>query len=320
MGSPNINMVSAEVDGTSVSFTGSGAANANDWTLDDDVRVFDFDGAFTIEMDFDEAHIGGGGTSDPYVINSEGNLSSLFSAYTLSMDPVSGVLSLTVNKTDFLGTGTAQFQVGGHGDVSDNVFISFVCFADGTQIKTVDGPRKVERLRVGDLIPTKSGTVQPIRWIGSRKLDSIDLATHPHLRPIEIDAGALGNGKPRKPLTLSPQHRVFVSSPEVQLLFGMDEALVPAKGLVNGTTIRVSRQDTVTYYHILFDRHELIKSHGTWTESFYPGEEALVSLDQGSCDEVLELFPELRRDDHGFVTAAPTLTKRETKLIATPVK
>lgn len=310
-------MVSASVDGSGVSFTGSGSAGVNDWTLDDDIDVHDFTGSVSVVLDFDEDHIGSSsGTGDPYAIVSTGNLDDIFSSYTLVMDPVSGIVTLVFDPDDFLGPGTATFQVSGHGDDSDNVIISFVCFANGTMIETVDGPKKVEDLSVNDLIPTKAHGVKPIRWIGARHLDSIDLATNPHMRPIRIETGALGEQHPSAQLTVSPQHRVFVASPDVQLLFGVDEALVPAKGLVNGDTIQISDQDSVTYYHLLFDQHELVNSNGAWTESFYPGKQAFASLGADTCTELFELFPELRTEDHDFVAAAPMLTTQETRLLA----
>lgn len=42
-----------------------------------------------------------------------------------------------------------------------------VCFGSGTLIKTQDGVRPVEMLRIGDMVLTVDNGLQPIRWIGS---------------------------------------------------------------------------------------------------------------------------------------------------------
>ncbi len=319
MGAPNISMVSASVDGVSVSFTGSGPLGLGIWTLDDDVNVHDYSGDVSIVLDFDEDHINSPGTDDPYAIVDSGNLGDIFSSYTLVMDPVTGIVTLTFDPDDFLGPDTAEFQVSGRGDADDDVVISFVCFAEGTIIDTVDGPKRVEDLQVNELVPTRCHGAKPIRWIGSRHVDGVDLAANPHLRPVWIQSGALGNSHPTTNLTVSPQHRVFLATPDVQLLFGVDGVLVPAKGLVNGKTVRLSDQSSVTYYHLLFDQHELVKSNGVWTESLFPGKQAVLTLGSSACKELFALFPKLRSEENDYVAAAPMLTAQETRLLASAV-
>ena len=53
----------------------------------------------------------------------------------------------------------------------------------------------------------------------------------------------------------------------------------------------------VVYLHLLFDRHELVLSEGCWTESLYPGEQALRSMPRAQRREILSLFPELPAHD-----------------------
>jgi hypothetical protein len=53
----------------------------------------------------------------------------------------------------------------------------------------------------------------------------------------------------------------------------------------------------VEYFHILFDRHEIIFAEGAPTESLYTGPEALKSLPQESLDEIYTLFPALKGRD-----------------------
>jgi len=169
-----------------------------------------------------------------------------------------------------------------------------VCFVKGTLILTENGEVPVEHLKTGDRIVTKDSGLQTIRWIGSRRLDSIDLALNPDFAPICIKKGAIDGEQPSYDLSVSPQHRICVSGWKLQVLFGLDTVLVAAKHLVNGETIV---QDTsvseVSYFHILLDGHQIIYSNGSPTESLHTGDVALSALDQASIDEIFALFPEL---------------------------
>src|SRR6202042_1540171 len=53
--------------------------------------------------------------------------------------------------------------------VVTNGFVA--CFCRGTLISTDRGDVPVERLRLGDLVRTQSGTTRPVVWIGHRRID-----------------------------------------------------------------------------------------------------------------------------------------------------
>ena len=57
--------------------------------------------------------------------------------------------------------------------------------------------------------------------------------------------------------------------------------------------MRVSLVDCrrVTYFHLLFERHEVIFSNGVPSESFFPGPQALKGLDARNCAALASLFP-----------------------------
>nr|WP_309664588.1 Hint domain-containing protein [Tabrizicola sp.] len=52
----------------------------------------------------------------------------------------------------------------------------------------------------------------------------------------------------------------------------------------------------VTYHHLLFDRHQIIRSEGLWSERYHPGPATLAGHDAETCGEILALFPELAVD------------------------
>jgi hypothetical protein len=161
--------------------------------------------------------------------------------------------------------------------------VGIPCFTPGTLIETASGLVPVDALRPGDLVRTMDHGYQPIRWVGCRQLDAADLMSHPNLRPVIIRKGALGN---RRRICVSPQHA-----------FLLNGRLIRAKHLAAGLGGKVARinqkAQTVTYVHILFDRHEIVFAEGAATESLYPGPMALRGLDLAALAELLTLFPQL---------------------------
>jgi hypothetical protein len=193
------------------------------------------------------------------------------------------------------------------------------CFVMGTRVALPGGETSlIEDLRVGDLVLTVDHGPQRIKWIGERSLDNTDLAHKPHLRPIRIEACALGNGLPHQDLMVSPQHRLLVRSKIAERMFGAAEVLVAAKQLLSNRGIRVVKDlASVTYFHMLFERHELILANGTPAESLYTGKEALKSLPPKSRHEILTLFPELAKTDCEITAARPLATGRRARQLAT---
>ena len=122
--------------------------------------------------------------------------------------------------------------------------------------------------------------------------------------------GALEGGRPKNDLLVSPQHRVFICDWRAQLFFGQESVLVPAKGLVNGTTIFIDGpRDNVEYFHILFDKHEVIATEGALTESFHPADYTLGAIDHDARSELFMLFPDLQGDRDTFGPTGHYVTK-----------
>lgn len=162
-----------------------------------------------------------------------------------------------------------------------------ICFTSGTQLATTRGARPVDELYIGDLVVTRDHGLQPIRWIGQRKV-----AGRGRLAPIRFAAGVL-NGLER-PLSVSPQHRILLRSPRAELYFGETEVLVPALHFTGATGVTQDPVEEVTYFHILFDHHEIVYAEGTPTESFHPGDAAISALTAPVREELFSLFPQLR--------------------------
>lgn len=168
------------------------------------------------------------------------------------------------------------------------------CFASGSQIATVRGVVAVEDLCQGDMVLTRDNGIRPIAWIGRRPLCADELALRPQHRPIRIAAGALGRGLPDRDLIVSPNHRVLIHSPALRAMVGEGEALVPAEQLVGAPGITQDDVTSVSYFHVMFDRHEVILSNGAWTESLHPQLKTLSGFSEAQREEIFALFPELR--------------------------
>ncbi|MBB3385139.1 Hint domain-containing protein (plasmid) [Rhizobium sp. WW22] len=131
------------------------------------------------------------------------------------------------------------------------------CFLRGTLIRTPEGDTPVEDLRVGDLVVTHNG-VADIKWVGRRRLDPKAIDKPRDTLPIRIRVGAFAENIPSRDLYVSPDHCMF-----------LEESLIPAKFLINGTT--VTQEATLApfeYFHIELEQHSIILAEGAPTETY----------------------------------------------------
>ena len=200
----------------------------------------------------------------------------------------------------------------------DRVAADFIpCFTPGTKIATNKGEVLVEDLQVGDRVFTRDNGIQELRWVGRHDLTRADLDTSPQFQPVLIQKGAIGNGLPERDLLVSPNHRILVTGANAALYFEDTEVLIAAKHMVLMEGIDHVETDRVSYIHLLFDRHEVILSNGTWTESFLPADYTLRGVGSEQRREIYALFPELRQIENveGWDAARRVLKRHEAELL-----
>jgi O-antigen biosynthesis protein len=176
--------------------------------------------------------------------------------------PSDGTLQFTGN---FTGEGF-QFTPIDNGAGTEITIHSAACYRVGTLIRTPHGEASIETLRIGDWVMTVSGAPRPIRWIGRRTYSGPIASGNGQVLPILFRAGSLGERLPQRDLWVSPGHAMWV-----------DGMLIPARALVNGTSIVQEKAvDEVTYIHIEFNTHDVIYAEGAPSESFVDDESRLL--------------------------------------------
>ncbi|SMR72025.1 Hint domain-containing protein [Aliiroseovarius halocynthiae] len=165
-----------------------------------------------------------------------------------------------------------------------------VCFTNGTFIQTPAGERPIETLKKGDWVTTADNGPQRILWIGGQPVHRNLLKLVPKLRPILIPEGVLG--ATRRTL-VSRQHAILDSD---------QSRLVRAIRMTKKTGSRMRIANgvrEVTYFHILFENHEVIFANGVASESYFPGNQALRMLTPRLRRQVYEIFPRLSQTLNG---------------------
>lgn len=176
-----------------------------------------------------------------------------------------GTITLVTDGHQFGKAQTFTYEVSNANGITDVGFVQgkVACFAAGVRIHTAQGPIRVEALAVGDRVWTLDHGLQTLRWVGQRSV-----ASRGRFGAVAIPEGQFGD---HGALRVSPQHRILMTGWQAELYCGAPEVLVKAIHLVRAGLLRQDHSGApVTYFHLLFDRHEIICAEGLWTESYLP--------------------------------------------------
>ena len=173
--------------------------------------------------------------------------------------------------------------------------------AEGANVRTPCGPRRVELVRAGDLIVTRDNGLQPVRVVWRREVTSAEMANNIDLSPIRLKPRAIGPMMPQRDVCLAPDHRILV--PGYRLL-GEEKTtgcLIEARELA-GTSDAVYVDCTieiVRYFTLVFDAHQVFCTNGL-LESFFPNAGTVSDLDDSLRDDLARLFPKLNRKRNAY--------------------
>lgn len=184
---------------------------------------------------------------------------------SIQLDPSASYSNVTFATAPDSGAGTLITEV--------------TCFTRGTRIATADGFAAVEDLRIGDAVLTESGRAQPVIWIGRRRIDCTRHPAPHKAWPVRIAAGAFGEAMPERDLFISPAHSIYI-----------DNVFIPVKYLINGSTITQQKVETVEYYHVELQSHDVLLSEGLPTESYLENGDR-HTFENGR--DVISLYPDM---------------------------
>ncbi|MFO1201749.1 MAG: Hint domain-containing protein [Tabrizicola sp.] len=213
---------------------------------------------------------------------------------TVAVEPVEGRNALFLIRVDSkamaLSSAVDWPKGTAHLALSPSAPEGLAAYALGTLIDTPDGPRPVESLVAGDAVTTLANGSRPLRWVGRRRIEVVEMLAHPGLRPVEFAPGTMGNDRT---LRVSPRQRMLIDDWRAAVYFGEDRVLVSAQALVDDQSVRmVVPAGGMDYVMLLCDRHEVLLAEGALSESFHPGEAGLDLLSEAQRAEVIAIFPE----------------------------
>lgn len=134
----------------------------------------------------------------------------------------------------------------------------------GSIVMTLKGEMPVESLEQGDRIITRDAGMAVIRAT-RRKTVICDI--------VAIMAGTLGHTRPERDVILPAGQRVLIRDWRAKAMTGQEQALIPARDLVDGEFVQLRKNVSVTVYEIELERAQVIYADGLEVVSHISAEE-----------------------------------------------
>ncbi len=225
----------------------------------DDGDVDRFNGDSVDGVDVTAAYPG-----DTVTVNLSGGGTATYTGITFYLADGREVFTPTDGQVLQDGTFAGSSAVTGQGSVdAGGGELGPPCLTPGVLIDTTRGRLPIEEVTEGAMVDTLDRGYRPVLWVGRT-----ELRADPQHAPVHFDVGAVGNSEA---FDVSPQHRMYVGGWQAELNYGQPEVLVAATHLVGLPGVTRRPPGRVTYLHLLLDRHEIIRTAGAWSESYFPG-------------------------------------------------
>ncbi len=170
-----------------------------------------------------------------------------------------------------------------------------VCFTGQTHVITAGGEKTVENLQPGDRVLTADNGLQPVRWIGHQASIAKGFRA-----PVHVPKNTVGANRD---LLVSPEYRIVLSANQISFPAKAPVIQARAIDLVGQFGITQPPREEVTYYHLLFDHHEMIFVEGVLSESFHPAFAGLKQTDPATRAQLQNMIPNLRVEPSASVLA-----------------
>ena len=125
--------------------------------------------------------------------------------------------------------------------------------AMGTLVMTLDGDLPVEYLTPGDRVLTRSGV---------RRLRSIEMTHIQNARVVRISESTLGVDVPMAALVVTADQPILIRDWRAKALYGVAEAMIPARRLVDGEYIRAEVVADLRLFTLHFEAAVVIYAGG----------------------------------------------------------
>lgn len=125
--------------------------------------------------------------------------------------------------------------------------------AEGSEVLTLSGIRRVEDLRAGDRIVTRGGA-RVLRGVTAREAEGTGL--------VRVCAAALGHARPEADIVLAADQPILVRDWRAPALAGQERALIAAGRLIDGQYIRAEPARPLRLWSLQFDGPAVIYAQG----------------------------------------------------------
>jgi hypothetical protein len=125
--------------------------------------------------------------------------------------------------------------------------------AAGVLVRSLAGVIPVEFLEPGDRIVTRSG---------AQKLVSLSVSERRNHALVRIRASTLGHDRPEQDLLVGPDQPILIRDWRARVLYGAEQAVIPACRLVDGEFVVVERQRQTRLFTLRFADSEVVYAEG----------------------------------------------------------